>query len=152
MRSRRRKVSRAWWGVLLVRWPRSVLLACALASAAAGADPLTDGLNQMLSQRGCDGAFGAAAQENTVVVTSEALLALRALGMGGSTEAQEAERFLASATRDVDYEAALRRQRALAGTVLLPPFIAYTGHAPAFDADDAAVLAHTLLVLVVRTS
>ena len=73
-----------------MRWSRSVLLACALASAAAGADPLTDGLNHLLSQRGGDGAFGAATRENTVVVTSEALLALRALGPFLSTPFWEA--------------------------------------------------------------
>lgn len=126
---------------------RLFALTALLCGTVAGADPLVDGTNYLLSQRDADGAFGVAAGEEPVVATSEALFALRALGLGGDPAALEAERYLASPANEADAELRLRRQRALSSTQLAPPFEALVGHAPGFDADDAVVLIHALLVL-----
>ena len=101
------------------RWLEAVVVVCAaLAATPASAQTATQrGLDWLLAQQGPDGSFGASTGENPVLATSEAVLALRAEGMGASEQVQAAELWL-SFQHPAELDLLARRLRALRGTPL----------------------------------
>lgn len=100
-------------------WLKVVVVVVAVAgSAVARAQtPAERGVTWLLAHQDPDGGFGTTTGENRVLATSEAVLALRAEGMGASTQVQQAELFL-SLQHPADTDLAARRLWALRGTEL----------------------------------
>ena len=119
-------------------------LLCCLILVSAGvveADSLSSGRDFLLQNQGATGAFGEATGEEAFVTTAEALETLRALGLGDTRQARDAESFFAVSPVPADSEAQLRRTLALAGTSWLAIGQALVADAPGFDEADPFHLA-----------
>src|SRR5262249_8552264 len=96
--------------------------------------------------QGISGGFGELRGEEVEIATHEALLALRAVGIGNAAAARNAELFLANNGTAIDSEVQLRRQLALFSTAFaLQPSLLVT-EGPGFDEQDALHLALALKV------
>jgi hypothetical protein len=120
-----------------------LLLVLTLASGAA-AEPRSRGLLYLQAQQSTDGSFGGRTGEAPLLVTAEALWALRAAGLQSSDYVHSAEAYLAFTATALDSELELRRTAALRDTVYALEPSARSLHGPRFKIPDVL---HLSLVL-----
>src|SRR5215471_891338 len=123
-----------------------VCVALLAAPGLAPADPLQNGVAFLTANQGLSGGFGELQGEEVDVATHEALLALRAVGMGNTASARNAGLFLANNVAPIDSEVQLRRQLALFSTAFALQQSSLVTEGPGFEQQDALHLAYTLKV------